>query len=239
MSLPSPVLVVSVVSETALRVDVTPADSNPVNVYVRQSGFPTDRLVTTVTSAGPVDIPDLEPNSGWTVWAVSTDGVNYSLPTMTNTSLATGDSLYAAIQRLWSSTPSLLTYGGPLYTSEVPDVDPDDERLQFPFTYCEVGRSSYLWTTESGFVEMNTVNFVAYAKGAENARLASDALLNSFGWQPLPFVSPDLQCVKVEPVDQKLDSQITRARDGSVIFHTAMSFDVWTERQLPSTLRNS
>lgn len=140
------------------------------------------------------------------------------------------DSILTALKTKWNATGSLLSLCGNLYANEVPERDPQGNPVSVPYTYCEVGRTRFTWTTESLYFEQTDIEFNTFTLGANLAEEALQEVRDQFDWESLPFTAA--HTVRVEPVDELITSENLRYKDGTLIWRAQVCYQVVVERRL-------
>lgn len=229
----TPTVSLSRLSSTSFNAAIQ-SESGAINrLFYRVIGDGEDVTGPTLTSSGNLPVVGLQDNAQYMVTVVSDVGDRLSYPNIGFVSLVSSDTLSAAIRTKWDQSPTLLALGGKLYLNEIPEVDEDGHPLNVPYTYVELGRTLFEWTTEQTYMEINTVEFCTYALGGANAEAAADEVRSIFDWQSLPFRDPaKSDTIRVEPTDYKVESQMTRYRTGEIVFASHVNYHVVVGRKL-------
>ncbi len=232
MAAPStPTLSLSTVSSTSFQASITGDAGVTHRLFYRN-------LLTSVSTTGGTRVGNgtiltgsLTDSNQYLVWVVSDNG-EFSLPTFGFISLVVTDTLHAAIKSKWFLTPTLLTKAGKLYANEVPERDTDGTPLSIPYTYLDISRTRYEWTTVNTFYEYTDLEFNTFCVGAAAAEDAQEELKQAFSWKTLPFTSSDSVTISVSPIDDLLTSENIRDKNGSLIYKSQTCYQVCVQRQL-------
>lgn len=235
MSIPTtPVLSLTYISAVSFQVAITGADVGTTQtVFYQQIDFPSLPVQSfNITGNGTNILAGLNQGSHWLVWAVSSNGSSYSLPTLGNISLATSSTLLNAIKDKWYSTLGLtsLVTGG-LYLSQIPDTDPQGERRDPPYCTCDQDHTRFEWTETSLFYEITTVEFNFFTPGsAQNLEQILAEIRATFDWKTLTFGDGLSSSTYIQPLAFNFSAEPVRYRDTSLMYRGCMRYEFWINR---------
>lgn len=229
----APTLSLTKLSSSSFRADITGDAGVTHRLFHRNLATGTVTTAGTRVGDGSITETALTLKSRYLVWVVSDNG-QYSLPVTGFISLHGGNSLAGAIRAHYADHPTLLTLAGRLYTGTIPEYDEDGIRVTIPYTHCDFTGTNFSWTFETIYSEKSIVTFTVYTKGAERSEDAVADLRAAFDWCDLPFQDGSLT-QRFEPVDQKLEAELVRYDDGSVVYVSTVTYDVWVERYLATS----
>lgn len=230
-----PTLSLARVSSNSFNATVGSTSGAEVSLYYQMHNGPNMGLLQgplTRTGDGVISVDFLQHGGHYLVYAVTGVGT-YSLPAIDFISLSQADSTLAAIRRRWNSFPQLLAVAGPLYANEIPERNPSGGPIDLPYTAASLGRSNFDWTFEREYVEVNTLDFHIFTKGAQAAEEAQEEIRSIFDFQALPFLGIDAtQTVSIIPTDSQLLSENLRNKDGHMVWRAEICYRVAIRRRL-------
>ena len=193
-----------------------------------------DKTGPTNVGDGSLTVTGVADSAQLMVWDVADSGTSYSLPAIGFISLAQSDTILAAVKTLWNSTSGLVSVAGALYANEVPERDASGNPVAVPYTWLMVSKTRYEWTTETLYYAFTELEFNTYCVGAAAAEQAKEVLKTTFDWVPLPYGSSASKPVMTVPIDESVDSEDVRYKDGTLIYRAQTCYQVVVERHLKS-----
>lgn len=215
----TPSLTLARVSNTSFSAAMNTADAgSTVRLYYQLIGSTAAFIAgPTVVTSGTGTLNSLVNQGQYSAYAVTDNGSSFSQPAFKSISLASTDSLFAAIlAKFNSNAPLVAMITGGLWVGEVPEnVDPP---------YCYYDQS--LISTAPNFVdelEFGSVSFNVYALGYHNAHQAVRQLKAVFDYSSLTFAT-FAGSVGIWPLSWRIYNEHIRFRDNEQIHRGTVNY---------------
>ena len=128
------------------------------------------------------------------------------------------------ISEKWDGDLSLISTAGRLFAGEVPEFDEDGVEVSLPYTYCEVGSTSFLYYLADTYFESTEVTFHCYTVGMKKAQEAVRKIKDTFAWiDDLNFNDTTSSLFSCRPLNTQVTSQYLRDKSGNPVYRGTLS----------------
>lgn len=128
------------------------------------------------------------------------------------------------ISAKWDVDLPLIAAAGRMYAGEIPEFDENGVEVSLPYTYCEVGSTSFLYYLADTYFESTEVTFHCYAVGMKKAQEAVRKIKDTFAWSTdLSFDDTNSSIFSIRPLNSQVTSQFLRDKSGNPVYRGTIS----------------